>query len=442
MPIFDQGYQHWQGKLSPHSLRWWAITWRGVRTQLRGRWTRYAVLLALSPCLALAAVLVIWGLIENKVGFIQPLLSMLALPEEMRKSPAAFRVMVWTLAFQTFFVIQIPIMMILVSIVGPDLISKDLRFNAMPLYFSRPLRRTDYFLGKLGVIGFYVGLVTVVPVVVAYALGVLFSLDIKVIRDTFHLLLGGVAAGFIMLVSAGTLMLAFSSLTRNSRYVSAMWIGFWLITSAAAGILAGGLRDFSWPPVFAYTTNLVRVTNHLLRTDEAWEMVDKLAATFDQTRQQALGGPGGMMLPGRRGQPTKVPLVSGGRNPMPLEKAGPAAAEAGFVPNVQILIPSRSRDPGDDAILVVAQQPEAGRLLPRGSILRLYAIEAGVLKRRTPEQIERMVRSRLEDEEFNSNLPIFRQSFPWSWSVGVLTGLFLLSVLVLTTRVKSLDRLK
>jgi uncharacterized membrane protein YdcZ (DUF606 family) len=32
--------------------------------------------------------------------------------------------------------------------------------------------------------------------------------------------------------------------------------------------------------------------------------------------------------------------------------------------------------------------------------------------------------------------------FPWTWSAGVLGGLWLLSVLVLSSRVKSLDRLK
>jgi hypothetical protein len=32
--------------------------------------------------------------------------------------------------------------------------------------------------------------------------------------------------------------------------------------------------------------------------------------------------------------------------------------------------------------------------------------------------------------------------YPWKWSAAVLGGLWLVSVLVLTTRVKSLDRLK
>ena len=42
--------------------------------------------------------------------------------------------------------------------INPSL-HKNLRFNAIPLYFSRPLRRFDYFVGKLGVFRGYQGTV-------------------------------------------------------------------------------------------------------------------------------------------------------------------------------------------------------------------------------------------------------------------------------------------
>ena len=34
MPIFDQGYQHWNGELSGHGWRWYAIARHGVRAHL------------------------------------------------------------------------------------------------------------------------------------------------------------------------------------------------------------------------------------------------------------------------------------------------------------------------------------------------------------------------------------------------------------------------
>ena len=68
----------------------------------------------------------------------------------------------------------------------------------MPLYFSRPLRRIDYFLGKLGVIAAFLGMVIIVPSIVAYVLGMLFSLDITILRDTFGILLASICYGLVI----------------------------------------------------------------------------------------------------------------------------------------------------------------------------------------------------------------------------------------------------
>src|SRR5947208_3105382 len=127
----------------------------------------------------------------------------------------------------------------LVLIVGPNLVSRDLRFNALPLYFSRPLRRIDYFLGKLGVIGYFLAATVVVPAIGAYALGLAFSLDLGVIRDTHRLLWAGILYGLIITVSAGTLMLALSSLSRRSIYVGLAWAGFVFLTQMLSGAMMG-----------------------------------------------------------------------------------------------------------------------------------------------------------------------------------------------------------
>ena len=120
---------------------------------------------------------------------------------------------------------------------GANLISQDLRYNALPLYFSRPLRRIDYFLGKLGVIVAFLGMVIIVPSLVAYVLGLLFSLDITIVRDTFGILLASIAYGLVIAVSAGMLILALSSLSRNSRYVALFWLGIWFVSSTVSSVL-------------------------------------------------------------------------------------------------------------------------------------------------------------------------------------------------------------
>ena len=117
------------------------------------------------------------------------------------------------------------------------MISLDLRYNALPLYLSRPVTRLDYFLGKLGVIAALVAAVAVLPAAAAYVLGVCFSLDLTVVRDTWRLLPASILYGLVIVVSAGTLMLALSSMSRRSLYVGLTWVGLFLIGWVVAGVL-------------------------------------------------------------------------------------------------------------------------------------------------------------------------------------------------------------
>jgi ABC-2 type transport system permease protein len=279
MPIFDQGYQHWQGELSGHAWRWLTIARQGVRTGMKNRWVRLVTLIGLIPALVLAGFLILWGLAEQQVnrGILQ---SIGFLPDAIRnsKSPEQFRVPIWTMAYQYYFETQMIFCMLLVLLVGPSLISQDLRFNAIPLYFSRPLRRFDYFLGKLGVIAVFLGGVAIVPALIAYALGVGFSLDLSVVKDTSRVLGAGVLYGLVVVLSAGTLMLAISSLSRNSRYVGATWVGLWIISGVVAGILTETLRS-DWCPAISYVGNLRRVGELLLDTASARSRLPSLSGS-------------------------------------------------------------------------------------------------------------------------------------------------------------------
>src|SRR5262245_57745132 len=125
------------------------------------------------------------------------------------------------MAYHYFFQVQTFFAMILVLIVGPDLISQDLQFNAIPLYFARPLRRIDYFLDKLKVIGFYLAVVAIGPALAAYLLGIAFNFELSVFHDTARLMAGAIAYELLIVLSTKTLMLALSSLSRSSRFVGA-----------------------------------------------------------------------------------------------------------------------------------------------------------------------------------------------------------------------------
>jgi ABC-2 type transport system permease protein len=245
-------------------------------------------------------------------------------PPEVLADPRHYRVVVWTICYRYCLEILLPFSMIVVLLVGPSLIRQDLRFNALPLYFSRPLRRGDYFVGKLGVIAWFLGMVIILPSLIAYVLGLLFSLDVTIVSDTFPLLLACLAYGAVVVLSAGTLVLALSSLSRNSRYIALFWVALWFVSSIVGTILTGvdseqrrakhhaahlpapppgdkrptrgqqladqrswqeaaqrAQAEFwaeemeasrtNWRPMVSYTANLSRVGQKLLNVDAAWE---------------------------------------------------------------------------------------------------------------------------------------------------------------------------
>lgn len=277
MPIFDQGYRHWQGKLSGHALRWWVITRRGVLAQVRNKWVILTILSTWMFGLVLATFVILWGLIEQQSQWVAPLLSTISreLPFDLASNPTVLRSVVWTFAFSGFFQLEMFLVMLLVMQVGPALISQDLRFNAIPLYLSKPIRRIDYFVGKGGVIGVYLFAAAILPAIIAYVVGVAFSLDPGVIRETLPILLGSLAYGSIVVISAASLMLAISSLSRNSRHVAGIWVGLWLVSAILSKALTEGLGK-PWCALVSYTGNLHRMHHALLGTAAAWRETQDL----------------------------------------------------------------------------------------------------------------------------------------------------------------------
>ena len=270
---------------------------------------RIVLLVAWLPAIALALALCLWSLVEQKSELVASLVQMLPfLSPEILAEPRAYRVEIWTLCYSYFLSTELTFSMVLILLVGPNLISQDLRYNALPLYFSRPLRRIDYFLGKLGVIAAFLAMVIIVPSMTAYVLGLLFSLDITIVRDTFGLLLASIAYGLVIALSAGLLILALSSLSRNSRYIALFWLAIWFVSSGVAVTLESvnqqqrqrqawqsahqrpGMKfdaaNFSqaeleaaktnWRPLVSYTGNLSRVGQHMLGTDACWEKLGQL----------------------------------------------------------------------------------------------------------------------------------------------------------------------
>lgn len=407
MPIFDQGYQHWKGTLSSRVWRWLIITRQGLRGQLKGWIVRVLLLLAFMPALILVTTLAIWGLLEQGTETVIGLLQQM-LPPGIIADPHTYRQAVWTISYSIFFKIELFFIMLLVVIVGQNLISRDLRFNALPLYFSRPLTRLDYFLGKLGVIAALVAAVAVFPAIIAYLLGICFSLDLGVIRDTWRLLPASVLYGLIIVVSAGTLMLALSSLSRRSLYVGVAWIGLWIIGSAVTAALGGIQRGILFHTI--WQEEITR--GKYVLPDNQPPDPDQVSPNQNRPNR----GPSGQVW--QRVQ----------------QRVNLAVAEAAptdwrplfsYTANLKRL--------GEALLNTDAAWVEIGRAIevPRAALQPILG--RGRSGKPMEESAQINIR-RLADQ--------FVPQYPWIWSACILAGLFGLSLWTLSTHVKSLDRLK
>jgi ABC-type transport system involved in multi-copper enzyme maturation permease subunit len=418
MPIFDQGYQHWRGPLSGHPWRWLTIARQGIRVQMAGRLQRALLIVAWVPPLALVVFMALWGLIETKsetmLALVRPLL-----PPDLLLDPRAYRVTVWTLAYSFFFKFEMFFIMLLVAVVGPGLISRDLRFNSLPLYFSRPLNRFDYFLGKLGVVGALVASVALVPAVFAYFVGLCFSLDPSVLKDTWPVLAACVGYGLVVTASAGTLMLALSSLTRRSLYVGIAWAGLWIISGAVGSSLTEIHRESAAEGIYREEM-------------ERWVSANPPPEGVRVPRVYGL--PHGR--PGRRPKPFAVARFGrGGDNDPWVDAWWQASDRAGAQARADAAAELR-RDWRPLCSYVGNLERLADQML--GTDAAWVTISQSVARARSIAVDE-------DESDPGGDRALADQmvpQYPWQWSAGVLAGLLGLSSWTLTRRVKSLDNLK
>lgn len=237
MPIHDLGYRAWEERDGHPAWRWLVIAETGVRLAWKSHWLRRMLLVAWLPAVYLGFSLYLYerSFSETQARQMAPVL-LRQLPhaapvlQAMREDRHGARPAVWALLLLTLFRYpQGVLMVMLVGLIGPALIARDMRSRAFLLYFSRPLERADYVLGKSAVVWVYLTLITTCPAMALYVLGVALSPDLSVLADTWDLPLRILAASLWLILPTTALSLCFSSLTTESRYAAFAWFGVWIV---------------------------------------------------------------------------------------------------------------------------------------------------------------------------------------------------------------------
>ena len=239
--VNNLGYRGWSGRLAPRWMRWAVIADVGVRRAWQSRWLRRMLFLAWLPAVWFGVGFFLWeqaALYPEWRQMLRPFLrGMPATPEfdEIRMALQngdleGSRHTIWAWLLQTFFRYPQGVLMVMVvGVIAPPLISQDIRSRAFLLYFSRPLTRGEYLLGKVASLWAYLAMISTVPALALYAVGVLLSPSLSVLLVTWDLPLRILGASVVLMLPTSVMALCFSSLTQESRYAAFAWFAVWIL---------------------------------------------------------------------------------------------------------------------------------------------------------------------------------------------------------------------
>lgn len=235
------GYRGWSGELESGAMRWTVISAVGIRRAWQSRWLRRMLFFAWFPAVWFGVGFFLWeqaALYPEWRQSLRPFLQGMPPTPEFNQIRESIRTgdlessrhTVWAWLLQTLFRNPQGVLMVMViGLIAPPMISQDVRSRAFLLYFSRPLTRGEYLFGKLASVWAYLSVISTLPALALYVLGVLLSPNLGVVSATWDLPLRIMAASVILMLPTSVLALCFSSLTQESRYAGFAWFAVWIL---------------------------------------------------------------------------------------------------------------------------------------------------------------------------------------------------------------------
>ena len=157
---------------------------------------------------------------------------------EMRELVEYLRPTLWAQILFTFFTLpQAFSIFIVIGMVAPKLISRDMKNRAFLLYYSRPIKPWQYLLGKCSIVWVFLAGLTTLPALLLYLMGVALSPSISVVLVTWDLPIRILMASVVLCVPTTLFALMLSSLTRESIFASFGWFAIWIMGSVAYNIM-------------------------------------------------------------------------------------------------------------------------------------------------------------------------------------------------------------
>jgi ABC-type transport system involved in multi-copper enzyme maturation permease subunit len=228
--IREKGYSHWDGTLLERRFPWWPITRTGILLTFRKKQFKFFFAFAFVPALAFIVGIYISERLEDFKFMFKGSEKLITI------NPAYFK-----MYFASDFLLFMMVMILVFA--GAGLISDDLKHNALQLYFSRPLEKKNYLLGKASVVFFFILLLTLVPGLLFVIFKVVFAGSFRFLIEYPWLLMSVVGYSALLTVFFASYTLLLSALSKNRRYVTILIFAVYLFSDILYNILFGTFRN-------------------------------------------------------------------------------------------------------------------------------------------------------------------------------------------------------
>jgi len=245
MTIKEKGYTHWDGELKDGRFPWWPITRFGIKLTFKKKFFKFFFFMTLVPAVVYLVGIYISERLEDFNFMIRES------TEFLQINPTYFK---------SYFTNEGLLFMIVIVLVfaGAGLISDDLKYNSLQLYFSRPLKKKDYFIGKAAVIVFFLFIVTLIPGLVFIIMKLVFSGSFKFFASYPWLILSVIAYSIFVTAFFAFYSLFLSSIGKNRRYVAILIFGLYFFSDIIYEIFYGIFKS-PYFSLFSLKINLQQV---------------------------------------------------------------------------------------------------------------------------------------------------------------------------------------
>ncbi len=243
MAVYELTYKQFLGKLTPDWNRFMVIPRHAFRDVFKSKLFTGFFVICFLPLLV-EAILIYLHHNVNALAILQVNV------RELLPIDASF--------FMTFASLQNGFAFFVTLLVGPPLVARDLRNNALPLYLCRPFSRAEYVLGKMAVLLILLSLMTWVPQLLLFAFQSYLQ-GWQWFADNLSIAGAIFISSVVWIILLALLSLAISALVKWRVIASAALLGLFFIPGVFGEVINQLFRT-RWGSLVSINANMRNVT--------------------------------------------------------------------------------------------------------------------------------------------------------------------------------------